>query len=71
MGYSQSRATMESRLATAHRALHAAATAAAELGDEHAEDDILQILKEVTRVAEDSLKGRARRREPLSNQMSF
>jgi hypothetical protein len=61
MAYSRARAVMEDRLAAAHRALHTAASAAEEMHDDGAAEDIYQILKEVSRVAEASLRDKPRR----------
>lgn len=61
MGYNASRARMESQLASAHRALFRAMEAAREDGDLGAELDLEQIMREVGRVAERSLKGKARK----------
>ena len=62
MGYGVDRAQMEAELARAHRALYRAADAAERDGDRGAEEDLRQLLAEVTRIAERSLKGKARPR---------
>lgn len=56
--YSKSRAEYESALSRAHRALYVACEAADDCRDEGAADDCRQLLKEVTRLAEASLKGK-------------
>lgn len=53
---------MEAALARAHRGLVQAREAAERLGDDGAAHDIHQIERELIRVAEGSLKGRANRR---------
>jgi len=60
MGYGIQRARMETHLASAHKALwraHAAAEAMGSEGDEH---DIFQLLEEVRRLSEASLRDRLR-----------
>jgi hypothetical protein len=71
MSYGTGRATMEAKLAIAHRALEQARKYADEAGLEGAWLDITQILVEVQRVAEDSLRGGGRRNTVLKGQMSF
>jgi len=71
MGYSINRAAYEAALAAAHRALWRAGIAAEQLGDEGAAQDVDQLLKEVTRLAEASLKGKANARSVLSGQTSL
>lgn len=58
MPYSRERAVYESQLAVAHRALWRASEAASEMRDEGAEHDVVQVIKEVTRLAQASLKGK-------------
>jgi hypothetical protein len=60
MGYNANRARYESSLARAHRALYYAQEAAEELRDPGAADDCAQILREISRLADASLKGKAR-----------
>lgn len=71
MGYSKSRATFEAQLAVAHRALYRASEAAEGMRDDGAEEDCLQLLREVARVAEQSLKSNPRARPQLKGQMSI
>lgn len=61
MGYSADRARMEAQLAVAHRALYRAMQAAEDAGDEGASEDLAQLLREVSRVADLSLRGKPRR----------
>lgn len=71
MGYSQNRAIYEHQLALAHRALWRAQEAAVEMGDHGGEQDCAQLLVEVNRVAEKSLKGSPRGRAAYRGQLSF
>ena len=71
MGYSQNRAIYEHQLAIAHRALWRASEAAEEMGDGGAEHDCQQLLKELGRVAEHSLKSNPRARPQLKGQLSL
>lgn len=57
MSYGPDRAAMEAALARAHRALTQARQHAEDMHDVGAESDILQLEREVIRVAEGSLKG--------------
>jgi len=57
----EKRARYEAALGRAHRALWIAGCIAGEMGDHGAEEDLEQLLREVTRIAEGSLKGSARR----------
>ena len=71
MSYSIHRATMESCLARAHRALCSAKEAADRLGDDGSWLDIQQIEVEVVRVAERSLKDKASRRPMIAGQLEI
>jgi hypothetical protein len=59
------RAAYEKALAAAHKWLWVAGQRAEQLGDEGAEEDLLQISKEVTRLAQDSLNGHRRTKPPV------
>lgn len=59
--YDKNRARFESQLAIAHRALFNAGEAAEALNEQGALDDLIQLLGEVTRIADDSASGRKRR----------
>lgn len=61
MGYDTQRAKLESELARAHRALYYAEEAAEALSDFGMQEDLKMLLKEVTRLGEASLRGKARR----------
>jgi hypothetical protein len=61
MAYSYHRAGYEAALAAAHRALHSAAGHASDMGSEGEQHDTEQLMREVTRLGEDSLRGKARR----------
>lgn len=60
------RSQYEAQLAVASRALYRASELAAEVGDEGAADDALQIKTELSRLLEDSVNGRKRRRRQLT-----
>lgn len=60
------RSKYEAQLSVASRALRAAAERAEEIGDEGAMDDVLQLRTEVSRLMEDSVNGRKRRRRQLT-----
>lgn len=60
MRNSQARSRYEQSLATAHRAIYRAIDQAEQLGDQGAEHDCHQILKEIQRLAEASLRGKVR-----------
>lgn len=61
--YTTDRARLESALARAHRALFDASTAAEALNEFGTEEDLRQIMQEVTRLSEASLKGSPGRRQ--------
>lgn len=71
MSYSTDRARIEQNLATAHRALWRARTAAEHDGDQTLEWDLAQLQAEVQRLAENSLRGRARKSVLNRGQMSL
>lgn len=71
MERSKARAKYETQLARAHRSLYWASVAAEELGDLGAVDDVTQIMLEVNRLTEDSLRGRKRTREPIPGQLTI
>lgn len=58
MGYGLHRARIEQNLAVAHRAVFRAREAAEQDGDVGLEEDLYGIERELTRLAERSLKGR-------------
>jgi hypothetical protein len=60
MSYTSDRARFESELAKAHRALTYARDAAERLQSSGDVEDLVQIRNEVTRLAEGSLRGKAR-----------
>jgi hypothetical protein len=66
----ENRARYEEHLSRAHRAIWAAQKAAERLGDEGAEQDLSQLLREVSRLATASLSGKARRLSRPSGQMT-
>lgn len=61
----QRRSNYEARLATAHRALYNAADAAEDLGDYGAAEDCRQLQAEISRLMQDSLAGKKRKRRQL------
>lgn len=61
----QQRSAYESRIAAASRILYNASEIAETLGDEGAADDCLQIRTELSRMLDDSVSGRKRRRRQL------
>lgn len=69
MGYGTNRARIESELAKAHRALYYAQEAAEREGDVGLEEDLRQLLVEVTRIAERSLRGPARAGSSMRGQL--
>lgn len=58
MPNSHTRSKYEAKLASAHRMLYWASVAASEMGDEGAEEDILALMRELSRLTEDSLRGK-------------
>jgi hypothetical protein len=60
MSYSFDRATLESSLARMHRSCNIAKTAADRLGEDGLWLDLQQMEVEITRLAEDSLRGSKR-----------
>lgn len=70
MTTSEKRASYEQALAIAHKWLYVAGERAERVGDEGAELDCIGLMREVTRLSEDSLKGRGRKlsfpEQPLS-----
>lgn len=62
MRYDKSRATVEASLAKAHRAIVAARVAADGTNDHHLYLDLQMLEVEITRLAENSLRGKARMR---------
>lgn len=58
--YTTQRARYEATLARAHRAVWIAVQAAAELGDDGAEQDLTEIMKHLSSMANDSLKGKVK-----------
>ena len=62
----QQRSWFEGQIAVASRALLKASEIAEQLGDEGAADDVLQIRTELSRLLEDSVNGRKRRRRQLA-----
>lgn len=66
MAYSTDRARYESELARAHRAIFNARNTALDMNDISAEQDLDQLLREVTRLAQDSLRPHKR---PYRGQM--
>ena len=71
MGYGPERAAMEYQLARAHRALHTAFMAADNMGDRGAAEDCWQLMVELARVAEKSLKGTPRAKPQIKGQTHF
>lgn len=67
--YGEHRAEIESNLARAHRALVNAKNAADAAGDSTLWLDLCQLEVEVTRLAENSLRGKARR--PIRGQLQI
>lgn len=67
--YGEHRAEIEANLARAHRALVAAKNAADAAGDSTLWLDLCQLEVEVTRLAENSLRGKARRQ--IHGQLEF
>jgi len=62
----QRRSRYEECLARAHRALYHAADAAEDLGDDGAAEDARQLQAEISRMMQDSLKGKKRPRRQAS-----
>jgi len=60
---SSQRATYETRLAIAHKQIWQCIQLAANAGDEGLEDDLTQLIKEITRMANDSLRGKPVKRD--------
>lgn len=58
----QRRSNYEGKLATAHRALYNAEGFAEDLGDDGAAEDCRQLQAEISRLMEDSLAGKKRKR---------
>jgi hypothetical protein len=71
MQVSKQRSIYESSLARAHKALHHAADAAAQLGDSGAESDIYDLQHEILRMTESSLKGKKWKKRQLEGQQEF
>lgn len=65
------RSTYEANLAVAHRALWRAQINADDLGDQGAADDLTEILKHVSVLAQDSLKGNHRATVPSRAQLTL
>lgn len=71
MANSKARAVYEYRLAAAHSNLHRAAQAAADMGSEGEQLDCEQLLREITRLGQDSLRGKARRNASIPHQLEM
>ena len=65
MSYGKDRARYEAQLARAHGAMFYAAGAAESMGDEGAYEDATAILREITRLGEDSIRREPRRRRQV------
>jgi hypothetical protein len=65
------RARMEQAIATAHRAVWRAAEAAEEMGSEGDHEDLVAIMRELTRLQVESLKGRSRRSKQIAGQLDL
>jgi hypothetical protein len=71
MGYSKDRARLEAELARAHRALYYAEEAAERMEDFGMSEDLKQLQKEVTRLAQASLKDKKLRTPQIHGQMQI